>query len=609
MPESEEIRRDEIFDRLEAGKTIPLDDIRFMVDQTSFVQRLALGTGFVGNFWDELSDTGQEALVQSGQDAQASPFVLTGLGVPPDVAGVNIGIITPTFGRGAFGRAKPPIGPNAYMKDVMAQPTRLSRAVQSARRVPGQAVEGIITHKKGLAVGALAVVGASEIGRQGVIGLQEGRGGGEVSGEKVGDEEPEEPGEPEVGPGGQLIYVTEDGQVINIPPEGVSSLGGGDVAGITPDFSPDLLNAAASLGFDASGLQTGILQKSFLTDLDVTGRGRVSATERPFGVDPRGGRIPSQTAFEERRQGRAGIPEKVARFLPGEDIEEFIGGAAAAPPGAALNRRVFDVRNDAGNLDPTGRTNLERASLAASQFGVPLDILYGNISALSGWNPQAVGNSGANFGLAQIPSDVISPEISIRAQWSLNYLAQRLRDNFGRYGSWEMATLGYRSPEAVSRFLTTGTMERGDKQYLADALGGSAESGLGNNIFDFAGLSAIPTSRGGGGGGGPKIPAFQVPDPAKLREFARGAFASVLGRDPTDGELSLGVEELTSGFRAAYDEDVKRIRGQSSVEISPQDRYLEQLGGSGEASFREEVVTQRSVFDTMGDWARVLREL
>ena len=50
MPESEEIRREAILDRLESGNTVSRDDLSFMVEQTSFIQRLALGTGIVGDF-------------------------------------------------------------------------------------------------------------------------------------------------------------------------------------------------------------------------------------------------------------------------------------------------------------------------------------------------------------------------------------------------------------------------------------------------------------------------------------------------------------------------------------------------------------------------------
>ena len=144
---------------------------------------------------------------------------------------------------------------------------------------------------------------------------------------------------------------------------------------------------------------------------------------------------------------------------------------------------------------------------------------------------------------------------------------------------------------------------------MTDVLAGSAASGLGNNVFDFAGLAAVPERRGGGGGGGPRIPPFQAPDPAELREFSRSAFSSVLGRDPTEDELTTGVEELTKGFRLAHDAQVKQIRGQASEDVDPQARFLEQLGESGEAKFREEVVNQRTVFDQMGDWSRILREL
>ena len=585
MAEDKEARRDRLVDQLNSGNEVSRDDLSFLAEQTSIAQRLFSGFGFIGTLYDELSETGQQTLAQSGEGEPGAIPSLLSLGVPDELTNLSIGIANPTFGGGLFGRAT--VGRDAFLRDVMNQRTPLSQGIRQA-----------ILRNKGKIIGGTAIGLGGFALAQGALPPEEGRGAGRVGGEK--EEEDQGAGiSPEIGTEGQAFYIDPaTGEVVPITLDpGIGDSFGVGPSGTTPNFSPELVALAGQFGIDASGLQTGILQESFLTGINEFGEGRVSPTERPFGVTPRGEPIGSAKEFQSRR-GRdlTDVPSGFgARFK-----EEFIAGGIAAPPGARLNRRIFEERD--------GKTLLERAGFFASTYGVPLDILYGTVNALSGWNDQAVGNSGTTFGLAQIPSDVVSPENAIRSQFSLNYLAKKLRSNFGEYGNWEMAALAYRSPEAANRFLTSGTLDKTDKAFLTDVLGGSAASGLGNNIFDFAGLAATPERRGGGGGG-PRIPPFQAPDPAELREFSRSAFSSVLGRDPTDDELTTGVEELTKGFRLAYDAQVKQIRGQASVDVDPQARFLEQLEGSGEAQFREEVVTQRSVFDQMGDWARVLREI
>lgn len=589
MADPEKERREGIKTKLESGKTISEDDIKWLGEQTSLVQRLFSDIGFMGSFADELSETGQEALIASGEGAGPGVrILLMDLGIPSDQ--LNIG-----YGVGPFlsgGPATVGRGANVFLKDVMRQKTALERVVA-----------GAIRHRRGIAAGAFGAVGLFALGQAADPMFEAGgRQVGEVEegeGEEEGEREEEVP--TEISPTGQILFVGPNGEIIPLDLDSgmLDSFGAGE-SGLVPNISSDLDALGRQFGIDLSQMQTGIVQRSFLTGINEFGEGSVSPAVSPHGVTPRGRSITNQREFQRRRQGQAGIGDARSRFLPQEDIEEFTGGAAAAPPGATLNRRAFE--------ETRGRTNLEMAGISANRYGVPLDILYGTVNALSGWNALAVGDSGTSFGLAQVSGDVINPELSTSPQWALNYLSGRLRSGFAEYGSWEMAALGYRAPEEASRFLTTGTMSKVAKAYLVNALGGSQASGLGNNIFDFAGLAAIPESRGTGRQG-PSIPPFQAPDPAELREFARDAFASILGRDPTEDELNLGVGELTKGFRSAYEAEVKKIRGGETTAVDPEARYLEQLEGTGEAQFREEVVTQRSVFDQMGDWARVLQEL
>jgi hypothetical protein len=503
----------------------------------------------------------------------------------------------------------------------MAQRTPLAQAI----------FKGIVNHKGAIVGLAGGGIGLFALGQAGQLTNQEptksdlGKVDKEKTGEtptttttqagttQIGSEYSQTFFEDNTSKAPTIIYTDpQTGSIVSIPldPNINDNFGVAGVGAIAP-LSPETIAAAEAAGVPASVLQQQAPQDPFPflsgKDTSIKGLGEtIVPGVAPYGVTPTGEPVKSQREFEQRQKGAQGLPSALRggpgkTGLPFEDVERFMGGAGAASAGSTLQRNVFEK-------DKENRTLLERAALSANRFGVPLDIFYGTVNALSGWDPRAVGENGSAYGLAQIPADQVKPQIAIREQWSLDYLANRLRQNFRQYGSWEMASLGYRDPSAATEFLTKGTMSAANKDWLTYALGSSSSSGLGNNVFDFAGLAAVPASSGGSGSG-IRVPPFQAPDPAKLREYARDAFASILGRDPTDDELKTGVEELTKGFRSAYEADVAKTLGRESTEVDPQAQYLENLRTSGEAQFREEVVNQRSMFDTMGDWARVLREL
>jgi len=248
------------------------------------------------------------------------------------------------------------------------------------------------------------------------------------------------------------------------------------------------------------------------------------------------------------------------------------------------------------------------AAAAAGEFGVPIDILYGVINATSGWNPKAVGNAGTTYGLGQIEEGFINRNAAQDPTVALRYVARSLASDYQRYGAWELAALNYHEKGAADKLIAEGTIDKTNKDWLGNALESSAKSGLGNNIFDFAGLAATPTSRSGSGGGGPKIPAFQEPDKATLREISRRAVESVYGRTTENEELEGFVDQLMAGYKEAYEQSVIQLQGGQSVQVDPQAQLIDQLRGSGEGQFRVERDQQRSMMDNVGDWARILQE-
>ena len=274
-------------------------------------------------------------------------------------------------------------------------------------------------------------------------------------------------------------------------------------------------------------------------------------------------------------------------------------------PGAMINPRAFTV-------DPaSGKTMLQLAAESAEKYGVPLNILYGVINSQSAWTPYAQSSDGNRYGLAQIgqPGGQAASymhDIAANPAYSLNYAAYKLAQGYNDYGSYEGAIVGFRDPESAQHYVDTGqVLSQEDAQFLAQTAQYAWDSSLGSTIMN---TDAINKSWGGGsgGGGGSRIPAYQAPDPATLREFLKALYSDTLDREATDENLSVGVDRLSNLYRESYDEQVKSIQGQESVKVDPEARVREELQDTGEAHFRDETRENRSMTDWMAQIASYL---
>lgn len=269
------------------------------------------------------------------------------------------------------------------------------------------------------------------------------------------------------------------------------------------------------------------------------------------------------------------------------------------PPGAQINPRAFQA--------VSGRSFIQMVAEAAARYQVPVEILYGIINQESGFNPNAVGDQGRSFGLGQIflpAHPTVTQAQALNPAFAINWTAANLIRHFKQFGSWEAALMAHRSPAGAAHFVKTGEFKtKRDRSYLTSVLNFAAGSGIGNQAFDFDALGSVPLTPA------PiALPPFVEPDRAQLRNFIRNEF-KFLERDPTTEELASGEEKLIGFFREAHDVNVQLALGSKKVEeVQPEERFREELRGSGEGLFREETRDTRTMFDFMGQLSTVLRQ-
>lgn len=393
----------------------------------------------------------------------------------------------------------------------------------------------------------------------------------------------------------------QPGAIVEIPtgemPEGTTP---GSTSTGASSLSPDLAALALELGVDPSLFEAAYSQDQW--NPLIWGNVGVGVDRFPQGVGLNASAPPTQPVRRILPQGEA------ARGIRGEERYEGAQPQERSPfirPGSEVYPMALEQWN--------GKTYLEHAYMAAQTFGVPLDIMYGLITAESGWNPNAVSADGDRVGLAQISLSEhpeVTREMAVNPRFALEWTAKGLADNYSQFNSWEAAIVAHRDPQAAFMLFEESAFSSDYiKQYLFTVASFASQSSLGD--VQFGGpesfLMKAPT-KGTGSGGGIKISPFQAPDPDAIKQFVRSAFSETFKRsEPTEDEFSTAVNDLTDLYRQAYDEDVKKIRGQESEAVDPEASYLEQLETSGEGQFRKERTEKRGMMEYMGQVAAILR--
>lgn len=283
-----------------------------------------------------------------------------------------------------------------------------------------------------------------------------------------------------------------------------------------------------------------------------------------------------------------------------EQPETFEADPLTVPAGAEIAPRTFQTYS--------GRTLLEWASVIAQRNGVPLNLLYGIIDHESNWNPHAtnVSSREQSYGLAQIN---ISPEAhpNIRKEQALNpifaleWTAQKLKARFQQYGSWEAAVAAHNSPVAADYLARTGAFQNEKSaSYVSDILDRANKSGLANNIFQLDPDTPIA-------GTGPSYTPFQAPDPATAKEFVVQEYEQLLGRKPTEDEITAGIQRIESLSQQAYQANLTQAKGGTSQAVDVEARFREGIRETGEFGFTEATHELDSFTDYASGVARLLQ--
>jgi len=420
---------------------------------------------------------------------------------------------------------------------------------------------------------------------------------------------------PEPDPGFAMMIIDHDGSITGTP--GSVALVNSKEIGVSadpqvtgflqgqPDLSPDLLSFALASGIDVSGIQgpaRGPLQgRDVRQVLFPESLGNIGV-DVPFQIRPTQGtraltgetiRPTTVSGTQAPISALTGSVEQERRLFTTPSPQEGVD----VPAGAQLSPRIFATFQ--------GRTLLEWASVAAQRHNIPLSILYGVIDHESGWNHKAVGDNGNSRGLAQIFQPAwpgIHPNQAFNPIFALEWTAQKLRERFNQFGRWDAAVAAHNSPAAAQHLTNTGSFQnKKSASYVTDVMKRANRSGLASYLFDEGDFTEVS-------GTGPSFTPFQTPDPAQSREYISGVYQELLGRKPTDNELTAGVEKINTLARSSYNANLRQAKGGESTAVDVQAQFEESVKGLGEFQFHEEVTQQRSFTDYAAGIARLLQE-
>ncbi len=106
----------------------------------------------------------------------------------------------------------------------------------------------------------------------------------------------------------------------------------------------------------------------------------------------------------------------------------------------------------------------------------------------------------------------------------------------------------------------------------------------------------------------PEFNPFSAPDVDVSRDFIRGLYADLFGRDPTDEEYGTGQERLTALARQQYNTDIQQARGLPGTDMDINTTFQNELMETGEYAFTQERTGLRSFTDWAANIASLLQQ-
>lgn len=320
----------------------------------------------------------------------------------------------------------------------------------------------------------------------------------------------------------------------------------------------------------------------------------------PYGVDIRTGQaIRPDKSGGQPISRRTPISEGLRKYLPGEDVESAAVHKTVVPPGGQINPAAFQRYGD--------DTILSLIAKASERHQIPVELLYGSINAQSGFVVNAMALDGNRVGLAQIDLDdnpFVTRNQALNPRFAINWAAQQLDIGIKTYGSLPGGIASMMDPEDAKYLRDRGKFKNPyTEAFVKDVFSYAQNSGIGRYLFR---PDDVPTTVRGGGGG-PKLPAYQAPDPATLDKIVRLTYEDLLERGATESEAKASVSQLGGLFREQYNAQIAKAQGKSSVAVDPQTRFEEGIRGGGEFEFRQQTGEVRDTMSFMGDLVRIMQ--
>lgn len=493
---------------------------------------------------------------------------------------------------------------------------RKAGGIAVAGGVGMQAIEGIMggdsSSPSGLGAGGSGTgsqTGGETIGtfRQQSVERDAARHGGSKS---TSTTSPRPPGPqiPQADNGFNIMMIDRDGSLTGTP--GAVAVVSSAEVGLTPDLNvQNLINESLPVsgeGNDVISFLTSAIAQSNAQGLATQGRDVYQALF-PQSVGVIGFDRPAQiTAQKGPVYSSSTLPKTsspVLARLPQEESDAVKQADSASnvniPAGAQLSPRLFQSYN--------GRTLAEWASIAAQKYNVPLNLLYGIVQHESGWNYQIAGDNGQSWGLAQIhlPSwPAISKSMATNPVFALNWTAQKLQQRFQQYGRWDAAVAAHNKPDAAAYLAKTGKfLNEKSANYVGSVMDKANKSGLADYLFSTG--EDIPTADSGSG---VTYTPFQEPDPAESRKYITSVYEELLGRKPTDMEMTKEVAKISGLAKSSYSAELAKAKGKTSQAVDIEAQFEEGITESGEFAFHDETITQRNFTDYASSIARLMQQ-
>lgn len=405
-----------------------------------------------------------------------------------------------------------------------------------------------------------------------------------------------------------MVIDASTGQAVILNTQDQDKLVGSSGTGSTPSgqYSPGLVAMAEAYGIspeEMSQIANAANDQTFGTiNPQMFGEIKVPFNSFPYGVDISTGEAYQQPPLASDTP----VPSGLAGRLPADDLAAgFPTAPTVVPPGGQLNPKSFTQYGD--------QTLLQIVSDTADMYDVPVELLYGLINAESGFTANALSPDGMRAGLAQIDLDLyshISVEQALNPLFAIRWAGRELRMNANKFNGFEGAVASQFDMAEAEFLAKTGQFKSPyAKAFVSDVFTYAGSSGMGKYMLDPSQLPSVASqSRGGGGGGGGiKVPPYQAPDPAALREIIRQTYEQYLERSPNDDDTASSLKNLDESYRGKYNAAVAKLQGKASTDVDPQARYEEYIRGLGEFAYREESRDTRDAMSFMGDIVRIMQ--